>query len=78
MNDINNYLRQNTPDYQYGEFIDRELSWIDFNYRVLECTHNKIYPINEVCSYRIDDKCFSLEPKYMREYIINFIKKYDR
>lgn len=38
----------------------------------------KIYPINEVCSYRIDDKCFSLEPKYMREYIINFIKKYDR
>ncbi len=47
MSDINNYLRQNTPDYQYGEFIDRELSWIDFYYRVLECTHNKIYPINE-------------------------------
>jgi hypothetical protein len=34
----------------------------------------KSYPIDEVCSYRIDDKCFSLEPKYMREFIIDFIK----
>ncbi len=38
----------------------------------------KNYSIDEVTSYRIDDKSFSLEPKYMRDYIINFIKKYDR
>ena len=29
-----------------GKFINRELSWIDFNYRVLECARSKT-PLNE-------------------------------
>jgi hypothetical protein len=38
----------------------------------------KKYAIDEVCSFRTVNKSFSIEPKYMREYIINFIEQNER
>ena len=45
--DVNNY---DDDSIKYGKnipYIDRDVSWISFNKRVLHCAHNKDIPLNE-------------------------------
>jgi polyphosphate kinase len=46
--DIDNYeMHDNKKIYNHGPFINRELSWIDFNKRVMSCALKKSIPMNE-------------------------------
>lgn len=44
---LENYTMEIKSTKVNGQFIPRDLSWIDFNYRVLSCANNKKIPLNE-------------------------------
>lgn len=45
--DIDNYEMVSKKENVHGKFINRELSWIDFNKRVLSCAYKHSNPMNE-------------------------------
>ena len=45
---MNEYIMVDKKNHKAkGKFINRELSWLDFNVRVLDCAMNKENPMNE-------------------------------